>query len=266
MEKIEQYVTEHPEQEIPEGVEIPKNLNLSDEEFSITTTDDFKLAIAKAKIMEKLLGEMEQAILDKNAEKQTITKEIQAIESSKSMVDSSLAEKEIAEREKLKQTLSDLKTLQKDDEDKYNASEHQRIKDKSEDTSKDDMNRANLTTEEREHLLENDDNMKALMARIEDALHKIDAEWIKNIQIDDSFKVDLEATINSLPNKGKNLWQKILYWTGTVAGTSLVGASSGVGAGQLGLLARKDKMTNEGAVVLMIVGAILGAGAYLHNI
>jgi transketolase C-terminal domain/subunit len=25
-------------------------------------------------------------------------------------------------------------------------------------------------------------------------------------------------------------------------------------------------MTNEGAVVLMIVGAILGAGAYLHNI
>jgi hypothetical protein len=122
-----------------------------------------------------------------------------------------------------------------------------------------------LITRDWEEALERDD-VKALMTRIEEAIGKIDTEWLKHINIENLTETNLEDAIATIEPKNNKRWKKFLNTSGLTAGTSLVAASSGVGLGQLGLYFGKDNMTNEGAITLMVMGALLGGAAYLHNI
>jgi hypothetical protein len=58
--------------------------------------------------------------------------------------------------------------------------------------------------------LKNDDDVKALMARLQEALEKIDREWLKNIDIDNLTHLDLEHVMADLKPKNDKAWKKIL--------------------------------------------------------
>ena len=111
----------------------------------------------------------------------------------------------------------------------YDATIHKKLNNKAESTNRDDEIRNELVVQEWESLLANDNEMKALMARIEGTVEEINEEWLKNIDIDNLENVDVDEIIKNLQPEYAEKLAKMLNVSVTSLGTALVALSSGVG-------------------------------------
>jgi chromosome segregation ATPase len=197
---------------------LPPDEEDSTTEINVDNLPDFEVKDTKSKnfanaIMTKFAQEIEQKetkIKTKGEEIKTLQQEIESIEDAKITNNSSLAKEDIQNKAELEKKLESSEEQKRKIESKYDATRHQELEKKSTSPDKDKEILIDIVTQEREQLLKNNNDVKALMARLQNALEKIDIEWLKNINIDNLTEVNLEEVMANLKLKNDKMWKKIL--------------------------------------------------------